>query len=72
MYTHTRADTRAPNVNSTLWDLAATPHYVKLCWELKKLTVFASGSRLVDMVGTSCSVPSMGKDPVNRGVLQAL
>ena len=61
------AATTSPNLGATLENLAQTPHAVELCRELKRLTEFASGPQLVEMVGTSWAAIAMGKDPAKRG-----
>ena len=54
-------------LDSALKDLASTPHATELCKELRKLTTFASGQEIAEMVGTSWAALALNKDPAKRG-----
>ena len=59
--------TNRPSLTQALSDLAATPHAQALCTELRKLTSFASGPQIAEMVGTSWAALALNQDPANRG-----
>ena len=58
--------TNRPGLTQALPDLAATPHAQAFCTELCKLTSFASGPQIAEMVGTSWAALALNKDPANR------